>query len=71
MKDFQNDFYYILSRYGNKSSFKGRYEGKKNPSKTSTEEYEKNCRCLERDEKKLISMWEEMNERINSNRKRV
>ena len=35
MKDFQNDFYYILERYGTRQYFIGNYIGKKNPSKTA------------------------------------
>ena len=66
MKDFQNDFYYILERYGARQYFIGEYRSKKTPSKTATKEYEKNCRGAERDEKKLISMWEELNARITN-----
>lgn len=66
MLDFQNDFYYILERYGNRQYFIVEYRSKKNPSKTATKEYEKNCRGAERDKNKLIEMYRDLEEMLKT-----
>ena len=66
MRDFQNDFYYILERYGDRQYFIGEYRSKKSPSKTATKEYEKNCRGAERDKNKLIEMYRDLEEMLKT-----
>mgnify|MGYP003451647620 CR=1 FL=1 len=66
MLDFQNDFYYILERYGARQYFIGEYRSKKTPSKTATKEYEKNCRGAERDKNKLIEMYRDLEEMLKA-----
>ena len=66
MRDFQNDFYYILERYGTRQYFIGEYRSKKTPSKTATKEYEKNCRGAERDKNKLIEMYRDLEEMLKT-----
>ena len=63
MKDLQNDFYYILERFGTRSYISGVYS--KSKVKTNIKTYEINTRGSERDKEKLIKMWEELNERVN------
>ena len=69
MFEYRESFYNLLERYGNRQFMCGKYQN--NKTKTGIENYCKNLRGSERDKEKLISMWEEMNERINGNRKRV
>lgn len=63
MKDLQNDFYYLLERFGTRSYISGVYS--KSKVKTNIKTYEISTRGSERDKEKLIKMWEELNARIN------
>ena len=63
MKDFQNDFYYLLERFGTRSYISG--VNSKSKVKTNVKKFEVNTRGSERDKEKLIKMWEELNARIN------
>ena len=63
MKDLQNDFYYILERFGTRSYISG--VNSKSKTKTGIKTFEEKSRGMERDKEKLIKMWEELNERIN------
>ena len=63
MKDLQNDFYYILERFGNRSYICG--ANSKSKTKTGIKTFEEKSRGMERDKEKLKKLWEELNERVN------